>query len=357
VIKGLHIPEERNLAGRLASALYLTGAASAALLLVIPGVSVSDPSVLVAAIAVGVVWGALGLTVVPWRTAPPIVSVLSSGMGLPITAAVMAATGGAQSPARFYLLFVLFYVGYFYVPREAAAFIAACMVVLCIPLFYDHDAVGNGFLGELAAVLPTYAVLGWLIVAAKSLQVNLRERADALALVDALTGVANRRAFEAALELGQVGPGERALDRVGVLLVDLDDFKCANTEYGHTGGDHVLCVAADALREAARGNDLVARLGGDEFAILASGADEHGTARVADRVQEALARADAGLDMPRYRLTASVGWATYPRPVGDKGQLYRRADLALAAAKASGKSTGRPADAQSMSRILPVSTS
>jgi predicted signal transduction protein with EAL and GGDEF domain len=74
-------------------------------------------------------------------------------------------------------------------------------------------------------------------------------------------------------------------------------------------------------------------------------------------VLEALARADATLDLPGYRLSASVGWATYPRPVSDKGQLYERADRALAAAKASGKSTGRPADAQAISRILPVSTS
>jgi diguanylate cyclase (GGDEF)-like protein len=341
----------------VSSALYLTGAATALMLLVTPGVSVVSPAVLVGASAVGAVWGILGLTVVPWRTAPPIVSALSSGMGLPITAVVMADTGGPHSPARFYLLFVLFYCSYFYVPREAAFYVAGCMAVLCLPLAYDPHAVAGGFLGELVVVLPTYAVLSGLIVAAKSLQLQLRERATALAHVDPLTGVANRRAFEAAMQLGKDTAGERTQDRVGVLLVDLDDFKSANTVYGHTGGDRVLCLAAEALREAARGNDLVARLGGDEFAILANGADKDGTARVADRVLEALARADATMEMPAYRLTASVGWATYPNPVADRGQLYLRADMALAAAKASGKSTGRPADAQAISRILPVSTS
>jgi diguanylate cyclase (GGDEF)-like protein len=357
VIKGLHIPEERLLAGRLASALYLTGATTAVLLLLMPGVSVAMPAVVIAIAAAGALWGVLGLTVVPWRTAPPLVSHISTGMGLPITAAVMAASGGAQSPARFYVLFVLFYCSYFYVPREAVAYVLGCMAVVALPLAYDHDAVAGGYLGELVVIVPTYAMLGGLIVAAKALQVELRERADALAHADALTGVANRRAFEAAMARGRGVAGERALDRVGVLLVDLDDFKSANTVYGLTGGDRVLRLAAEALREAARGNDLVARLGGDEFAILASGADERGTARIADRVLEALARADATMDMPGYRLTASVGWATYPRPVPDKGQLYERADRALAAAKASGKSTGRPADAQAISRILPVSTS
>lgn len=112
-------------------------------------------------------------------------------------------------------------------------------------------------------------MLGALIIAAKSLQVELRERADALALADPLTGVANRRAFEAILDLGHAGA--RTMDRVGLLLVDLDDFKTANTLFGHTGGDRVLCAAAEALRDAARGNDLVARLGGDEFAVMATG--------------------------------------------------------------------------------------
>lgn len=348
--------EERLLAGRLAAALYLTGAGTACLLLVLPGVDVTQPRVLVALLVAGAVWGVLGLTVVPWRTAPPVVSHLSSFMGLPITAAVMASTGGSASPARFYLLFVVFYCSYFYPPREAVLYLLGSMAVHAAPLAYEAGVAESGLVAELAVIVPTYAVLGALIIASKQLQLQLRERADALALTDALTGVANRRAFEAAMELGAAG-GDRAVDRTGVLLVDLDDFKSANTLFGHTGGDRVLCAAAEALREAARGNDMVARLGGDEFVILASGSNEVGTARLAERVLEALRHADEALALPGFRLAASLGWATYPAPVADKAQLYEQADLALGAAKASGKATGRAADPQSTSRSLPVSTS
>jgi len=358
-IRGLHIEEERPLAGKLAGALYLTGSATGLSLFVVPGIDVTDQAALLAVIAVGVVWGIAALTVVPWATAPPIVSHLSCAMGLPIAAVAMATTGGATSPTRFYLLFIIFYASYFYPPREAVFYIVGCALVHCLPLVYDSGAASDGFVGELLVIVPTYFVLGALIIAAKSLQVEMRERADALALADPLTGVANRRAFEAILDLGR--SGARTTDRVGLLLVDLDDFKSANTLFGHTGGDRVLCAAADALREAARGNDLVARLGGDEFAILATGITRKATEQLAERVLHAVAVADRDLGLSGFHLTASVGWATYPDPVGDRDDLYRQADIALGQAKVEGKAVWRaaaaPSAGQATSRNLPVSTS
>ena len=278
-MQGLHIPEERGIAGKLAAALYLTGAATGLLLPFMPGVPVDDTAVLVAVAAAGGVWGILALTVVPWETAPPIVSYLSSFAGLPITAVVMAETGGATSPARFYLFFIVFYCCYFYLRREAAFFVLGAMVVHALPVLYESNVADSGFLSELLVILPTYAVLGGLIAVSKSLTVRLREESRVLSLTDDLTGVSNRRAFEAALD--SLVAGQRVGDGTGLLLMDLDDFKEANTMFGHTGGDRVLCAAADALRDAARGNDMVARLGGDEFAILAHGVTESGMRRLA----------------------------------------------------------------------------
>ncbi|HEX5911437.1 MAG TPA: GGDEF domain-containing protein [Thermoleophilaceae bacterium] len=363
-IQGLHIEEERPLAGKLAGALYLTGSATGLSLFAVPGVDVTHPAALLVVVALGIAWGVAALTVVPWDKAPPIVSHLSCFMGLPIAAVAMAATGGATSPTRFYLLFIIFYASYFYLPREAAFYIVGCSIVHALPLFYESGATDAGFVGELLVIIPTYFVLGALIIAAKRLQVEMRERADALALSDPLTGVANRRAFEAMMDLGR--SGGRSSDRIGLLLVDLDDFKAANTMFGHTGGDRVLCAAADALREAARGNDLVARLGGDEFAILATGISRPATERLAQRVLDKVAAADRELDLPGFRLSASVGWATHPDPVEDRAELYRNADTALGEVKSGGKASWRSADParsptvvgdQTTSRNLPVSTS
>lgn len=342
MILGLHIVEERPLAGRLACALYITAGVTGLLLLVMPGIEVSDPAVLIACVGAGLLWGVAGLTVVPWRTAPPILSHLSSFAGLPITAVVMADTGGASSPARFYLLFIIFYCSYFYRPREAIFHLLGCIAVVCLPLAYQTGILETGYLAELVVIVPIYIVLSGLIVTARSLQMDLRERADALALTDPLTGVANRRAFEAAMALGD-GRGSRPGDRAGLILVDLDDFKAANTLFGHTGGDRVLCAAADALREAARGNDMVARVGGDEFAILANGASREGVGQLADRVLAALARADEMLGLPGFCLSASIGFAAYPEPVHAKADMFECADRALGAAKAAGKHRSRAA--------------
>ena len=142
-----------------------------------------------------------------------------------------------------------------------------------------------------------------------------------LALTDDLTGVSNRRAFEAALDA--LVAGSRAGDGTGLLLVDLDDFKEANTLFGHTGGDRVLCAAANALRDAARGNDMVARLGGDEFAILATAVTESGMRRLADRLFECIHRADGPLALDGFELNASAGLAVFPDPGRERHRAVR----------------------------------
>ena len=334
-MRGLHISEERRLAGRLAAALYLTGALTGSLLLVMPGVPVDHAAVLLGVVAFGALWGAVALIAVPWERVHPVVSHLSSFLGLPITALVMAETGGATSPARFYLFFIVFYCSWFYPTREAMVYVALCIAVHAVPVLYEADPAGSGFLAELLVIAPTYIVLGGLIAASKSLLLRLRQESQALSLTDSLTGVANRRAFEALLER-HVGGG-RVSDVTGLLLVDFDDFKSANTLFGHAGGDRVLCRAAQALRESARGNDTVARLGGDEFAILARGVSEDGMRALADRVLRCIAKADEELALPGFRLNASIGWAIYPFHAGTADELREHADFALSGAKASGK--------------------
>lgn len=98
------------------------------------------------------------------------------------------------------------------------------------------------------------------------------ERLRSDAFTDALTGVANRRGFERALarewKLSRRGTVESYL-----VLVDLDGFKAVNDRFGHSAGDRVLQLCAQALQEAARGTDVVGRIGGDEFAAILVGCE------------------------------------------------------------------------------------
>lgn len=355
-MRGLHIPEERRLAGRFAAALYLTGAGTGALLLVMPGVDVRNAEVVLIFVAIGLAWGLAALVLVPWERAPGWVTHASSLFGIPTVIFIMAETGGASSPARFYLMFVVFYASWFYPWRAAAVYVALCMATHALPLVYEPDPVASGFLAELIVLAPTYLVLAWLIGASRALLVRLRDESRSLSLTDALTGVANRRSFEAMMDR-HVG-GDRRTDGTGLLLVDLDDFKDANTLFGHSGGDRVLCRAAAALREASRGNDLVARLGGDEFAIVTWGASAMGMDKLAKRVLVCLRRADEELALPGFKLTASVGFAVYPDHAQTADELIEHADFALSGAKAAGKDRSQEARLVShTSRRRPVSTS
>jgi diguanylate cyclase (GGDEF)-like protein len=327
-LRALDISEERRLGGVVAGLLYLTGSATVCLILLLPGVETHYAGAVVGLALAGAVWGVAALVVVRWDEASPLVSHLSTAAGIPITGVAMALTGGASSPARFWLFFIVVYVAYFYPPREAIPYIAACAGTIALPLLYDPDAIEQGALAELVVLTPTFAVLGGLIMAGKSLLVDLSRH-------DVLTGLVNRRAFGEHLDR-HVG-GRRASDALGLLLVDLDSFKDANTRYGHPAGDAVLQAASGALRSAVRAEDLVARLGGDEFAVIVLGADEELMRSLAGRLRDELRSADDALALPEFTLSASIGWALCPRDGTRMDELIAIADVALRRAKETGK--------------------
>jgi diguanylate cyclase (GGDEF)-like protein len=202
-------------------------------------------------------------------------------------------------------------------------------------LAYDDAAFRAPGIGITITLWITFAMTGALMMAARRELVAMRDDARAEALHDPLTDLANRRALMAWLE--KRVPGRRSTDRVGLLLVDLDGFKQVNTDHGHQGGDTALTAAAQALRSAARAEDLVARLGGDEFAIVVPDTDRSTLRAVADRAIVAVTAASERLELDGIRLGASVGLALFPDDAADADALLVAADAALRAAKRAGK--------------------
>jgi diguanylate cyclase (GGDEF)-like protein len=347
-LRAFELGEERRLAGLVAGLLWLAAAVTVAAMLALPGIPHEHWRIVVAIATGAVAWGTACLTVVPWERVHPIVSHLSCAMGFPCAAVGVYVTGGTDSPAHLYLFFIVAYCAYFYAAREAIPYFAGCIVVTALPLAYDPDAIGAGFfVAEVLILAPTYCILGGFILVGKRRLIELREQARDLALRDPLTGLWNRRALLETLERsveGEVGT-------TALLLVDLDYFKDVNTIYGHPVGDRVLCVTADALRAAAKDGDMVARLGGDEFAIVMNGVDQREALAASHRVLHEVREAALGLELPRLRVTASVGFAIAPETGGDVLGLMAAADLALRGSKGSGKDRvkssldGTPADA------------
>ncbi len=153
----------------------------------------------------------------------------------------------------------------------------------------------------------------------------------ALAYDDALTGLANRRAFDEQLAR-EWALAAREGDSF-VLIADLDGFKEVNDTFGHAAGDHVLRGFAEVLRQSARSTDVVARLGGDEFGVLLVRCDERAAYDLRQRMRAALEHhADPHLRSQRV----SVGHASL-RQATSPAQAYDRADLAMLATKRSNR--------------------
>jgi diguanylate cyclase (GGDEF)-like protein len=156
------------------------------------------------------------------------------------------------------------------------------------------------------------------------------------ALVDGLTGIANRRQCEDALT-AEIAQAERLATPLTLVLADLDDFKTVNDAHGHAVGDDVLRSFAAVLRATVRDSDLAGRWGGEEFLLLLPGADGVGGAQLAERVREAFAeRSSVGRDGKIVSVSCSFGVAQH-RPGEGQRELFAAADRALYRAKRAGK--------------------
>jgi diguanylate cyclase (GGDEF)-like protein len=170
---------------------------------------------------------------------------------------------------------------------------------------------------------------------------RLHQKTQDAAITDPLTGLRNRRHFDATLEredaLRRRVPAERRPLRSAILF-DLDHFGQVNKKYGHQVGDRVLRLFADALRARARSSDLVARYGGEEFVVILDNASRDDATAIAEDVRTAFAkqRVEAGPGEP-VRTTVSAGCATLEAWEVEGSQLLERADVALAMAKQAGR--------------------
>jgi diguanylate cyclase (GGDEF)-like protein len=156
---------------------------------------------------------------------------------------------------------------------------------------------------------------------------------------DELTGALNRRGFEARA-VDELARARRTGAEVGLVLLDLDDFKIVNDTLGHHAGDELLCWVGATLAGDLREHDAVGRVGGDEFAVLVASGD---ASAALERLQASLAP----------RVNACAGAATFPADGPDLAALYRAADVRLYEGKAEASS----ARARSSSALAVMRTS
>jgi len=172
--------------------------------------------------------------------------------------------------------------------------------------------------------------------------ITKRKRAEEtirrMALEDPLTGLPNRTQFRRRLT-DALHQAERTGLLVGLLMMDLDNFKNVNDTLGHPAGDQLLKEVAARLTDCARKTDTVARLGGDEFVIIATNVPTYASfMTLAERIIEEIAF-PFDLGSVEVRTGVSIGLAVFPNETKDGDQLLANADLALYRAKGKGKGT------------------
>lgn len=175
---------------------------------------------------------------------------------------------------------------------------------------------------------------------ARELKRRIEELREAVheSLTDDLTGLPNRRAFDVAFT-NRVRDLKRLGGTLGLVLLDLDNFKSINDTYGHPQGDYVLREFARVLHETSREIDQPARYGGEEFALLLPGTDLQGAVELAERVRRGI----EALSIPlldgsgTLRVTVSCGVGAMPETAAEPAPLVTAVDGALYEAKRSGK--------------------
>jgi diguanylate cyclase (GGDEF)-like protein len=159
------------------------------------------------------------------------------------------------------------------------------------------------------------------------------------AKTDALTGLENRRSMEESFER-EIRRCSADGNPISLIMIDVDNFKSFNDQFGHMAGDRALSAVAAVLRNQFRPRDLLVRFGGDEFAVLLPEVDEIAALVIADRVREFVCgtTGDGSDSLIKIPVAISMGIAQL-RKNGDLTSLIRAADAALYRAKHAGRNT------------------
>jgi diguanylate cyclase (GGDEF)-like protein len=315
--------DEGPLADLVSGAMWLIAALFGVALLALPGAVHAGAGWIVVLAGFSLGWGLYSLWMGVHRRSMTIstrAAVTASMM--PFVGVALWATGGASSHLQPLLLFTALFIAYFFPPRLAWPLVALFAVTYASPLLYDAAAVAEGFPARAAgfgvAVVGQTLAMGMLkrrLVRAEAQQRVMAER-------DPLTGLFNRRSFDAALERAVAAP-----DGAALMLFDFDEFKAINDEYGHPVGDAVLRAVAATCARAVRGDDCLARIGGDEFAVIAPGAGAAGVERIVAALEEAVA--DAELPDGLGAVHATFAAAVAPEDGTTPDELLEAADQRL----------------------------
>jgi diguanylate cyclase (GGDEF)-like protein len=328
--------------GQVSGGLWVVGALVGVIGTFLPGASHGDVLWVLVLSGVVLAYGVGSVTgLIPWHRT----SIRGLGIGaavtIPVVGLAIYLSGGSISYIEPLLVCSLLYIAWFFPSRWAWPLSIELVLVAGTPLLYENGAVDTAFPSRFLALATGFLAVTGVMVSLKRRLVDAEVRQRQIANRDSLTGIANRRAFDSALRRELAARIDRHDSRrqgdrepFALLLIDLDDFKAINDDYGHQLGDTVLRDAAARARGVLRSTDTLARIGGDEFAVIAPGVHAANFNVIADAVRTAISSHEPGSRVPSPR--ASLGVAVFPEDGETFETLMRTADQRLLRVKNNG---------------------
>jgi diguanylate cyclase (GGDEF)-like protein len=242
------------------------------------------------------------------------------------------------SPATIAVLFnmlaTMIYAGYF-VRRYALALTLVLGSGIALSTLFLEPAASTPHIGSyLVVYIPTFVLMALMLHIQNTETLSALHQAKRRAMEDPLTGLANLRALELdARKRFSTKSRNRSGGVMGLLLIDLDNFKTANSQHGHVGGDHALRMISHQLMRVASKEAIVARVGGDEFAVLTRADSRERVEEAGDMYRAAVRAASSIMEMEGVEIDAAVGCAVFPEDGRDLSELLDTADRKMYAAK------------------------
>lgn len=258
------------------------------------------------------------------------VSVLLS-VATALTAAAIWATGGPPNATSGLYMWICLYGAYVLPQRRAIDHAVVCGASYLLVTAIDPPAYPP--VAHLATTIAALVGATLIVSVLRARLLVTMARLEVAARTDPLTGLANRRHFEAELER-ELERARRDASPLTVVFADLDRFKFVNDTHGHLAGDRLLQFVSQVLVEHSRTIDVLARTGGEEFAIVLPGTNLEEGVVVAERLRREIERR---LEDRRPRMTLSLGVACTEQVGQTASALCRSADRALYQAKTQGR--------------------
>lgn len=223
-----------------------------------------------------------------------------------------------------------------YLGLIAAGLIISFDIITMFSIYYSEEIVSWGILG-LSLKVSTGIIAVFVAVLSYRQDVQ-KKRLEMMAITDELTGAYNQRFFHSTLD-EQIQKAKKSGLSLGLIMIDIDDFKMYNDIYGHNFGDMILKETVSLLRNVTEERAYICRYGGDEFAILLNSKDLDSLEKEAKRIQKDFERKKAVYyhSVLYDKITLSIGFSEYPNRAKSKNELIYQADMALYHAKNLGK--------------------